>query len=65
MSDDVKAAIEENAQGPKTSSVDGVTITEHSLPEQIAADKYLRERAAANKRKLPIRLAKLKADGTA
>ena len=41
MADDLKDAIKKNAEGPKQASADGVTAQQHSLADQIAADKYL------------------------
>ena len=47
MADDLKDAIKKNAQGPKQASADGVTAQQHSLADQIAADKYLAAKDAA------------------
>jgi hypothetical protein len=47
MADDLKDTIERNAQGPKQAAVDGVNVQQHSLPDQIAADKYLAAKRAA------------------
>jgi len=47
MADDLKEAIKKNAQGPRQASADGVTAQQHSLTEQIAADKYLAAKDAA------------------
>ena len=41
MADDLTDAIKTNAAGPKQATVDGVSGQQHSLPDQIAADKYL------------------------
>ena len=49
MADDLKDTIEQNAQGPRQATVDGVNVQQHSLPDQIAADKYLAaKKGAAN-----------------
>lgn len=48
---------------PKKASGDGQSMEMHSLPDQIAADRYVREQKAANSRKLPIRTAKIKPGG--
>jgi len=45
--DDVADAIESNAQAPRSATGDTGSVTMHSLPDQIAADKYL-----TNKRNL-------------
>ena len=47
MADDLTDAIKQNAQGPKQASADGVTAQQHSLADQIAADKYLAAKDAA------------------
>ena len=41
MADELDSAIETNAKGPRQASADGVNVQQHSLPDQIAADKYL------------------------
>jgi hypothetical protein len=47
MTDDLTETIEDNAAGPKQATADGVTVQQHSLPDQIAADKYLANKAAS------------------
>lgn len=44
---DLSESIEESAQQPKRGVVDGVTFTQHSLKDQIEADKYLAAKNAA------------------
>lgn len=39
--------IQTNAEGPQSARVDGVEMKQHSLREQIAADKYLAAKRAA------------------
>jgi hypothetical protein len=39
VADDIE--IRQNAQGPESAEADGVKVKQHSLPDQIAADKYL------------------------
>lgn len=46
MVDEITDAIETNAQGPQKASADGVSAEQHSLPDQIAADKYLAAKRA-------------------
>ena len=47
MSDDaIKTAIEENAVGPKSMSTPDGSATQHDLPAQIEADKYLKNKTA-------------------
>ena len=49
MAEDLDSAIKQNAEGPKQASADGVSTQQHSLPDQIAADKYLAGKRAASK----------------
>jgi len=46
MAEEIENAIRQNAQGPASAEVDGVKVKQHSLPDQIAADKYLANKAA-------------------
>jgi hypothetical protein len=41
MAGDIENAIRQNAQGPASAEADGVKVSQHSLADQIAADKYL------------------------
>lgn len=57
MAEDLKDAIEQNAAGPKQATVDGVTVQQHSLADQIAADKHLAaKRAMRNPAKALVRV---------
>lgn len=47
MANDLKDTIKQNAEGPKQASADGVSAQQHSLADQIAADKYLAGKDAA------------------
>ena len=47
MMSEVKDAILQNAKSPKQASADGVTVQQHSLKDQIAADEYLAKKEAA------------------
>ena len=49
MADDLKDKIKQNAEGPKQAASDGVSVQQHSLPDQIVADKYLAGKDAANR----------------
>ena len=49
MAEDLDSAIETNAKGPKQAGADGVNVQQHSLPDQIAADKYLAGKQAVSK----------------
>lgn len=56
--DEITDAIAENAKGPKRAAGDGGSIEQHPLPEQIAADRYVRSRNASTRR-LGIRTVKI------
>jgi hypothetical protein len=47
MAVEIEDAIETNATGPKRASVDGVTVEQHDLEDQIEADRYLKGKAAS------------------
>lgn len=64
MPDDVKNAIEQNAQGPNMARGDSVEVRQHALEDQVKADKYLSANQGARKRFGGIRIAKLSAPGT-
>jgi hypothetical protein len=64
MSDDLEQTIRENAQGPAKASGDASSMEQHSLPDQIAADRYLASKNAAKKKGLGIGLKKLVPPGT-
>lgn len=48
------AAISEAAANPSSFSVDGLSQTNRSLSELIAADQYLRKRARSARRRHPL-----------
>ena len=64
MTADLDNSIRENAAGPKRAAGDGVSVEQHSLADQIAADKYLASKAAANGKGLGIKLMKISPPGT-
>ncbi len=43
---DLDSTIDEHAAAPAEVSADGVTVKEHGLPDQIAADKHLAAKSA-------------------
>ena len=45
--EELDSTIRENAQGPESASTDGVQVRQHSLRDQIEADKYLAGKTAA------------------
>lgn len=65
MGDDLADAIQENAQGPKKVQGDAGTVESHSLPDQIAADRYLAAKRAAQSKGKGIVISKLIPPGAA
>jgi len=59
MPDDLKEVIKENAEGPESAESDGVRVKQHSLKDQIEADKYLAAKETARSNRLGIRLVKI------
>jgi len=59
MPDDLKDAIKEAAQNPESAEADGVRVKQHSLKDQIEADKYLAAKETARSNRLGIRLVKI------
>jgi len=62
--DTIKSAIETNAAGPRRASGDSGSVEQHSLPDQIAADKYVESKKASRAGGLGVKLAKLSPGGT-
>ncbi len=56
--------IAENARGPKRVQGDSGSVEQHSLRDQIEAEKFLQSKKAAQKPGLGIKLTKLSPDGT-
>ncbi len=56
--------IKDNAAGPKSASGDAGSVQQHSLPDQIAADKHIESKKAMASKGLGIKLAKLSPGGT-
>lgn len=59
MADDLEQSIRENAQQPAKTSVDSVNVEQHSLADQIEADRYLQSREAMRSKRLGLRLTKI------
>ena len=65
---DLASQIETDSGQPKAISTDGLRTEEHSLPDQIAADRYLKEDAAAKELKngkLPLQMFRFQPPGSA
>ena len=65
MAEDLDNTIRENAAGPKRASDDAGSVEQHSLSDQIAADKHLSGKEATAGTGLGIRRVKLSPPGTA
>ena len=59
----LEQAIADNAAGPAKASVDGQSVEQHAIRDQIDADRYLESKRATRKRGLGIRLFKIGAGG--
>lgn len=64
MSETLDNTIRENAAGPKKASGDAGSIEQHSLSDQIAADKHLSSKQAMGRKGLGIKLLKISPSGT-
>ena len=63
LSPDLRDVILENAKGPKKVQGDSGSVEQHSLKDQIAAERFLASKEAT-RRGLGIRLFKISPDGT-
>ena len=61
---DLEDTIKENATGPKRAKGDSTEMEQHSLPDQIVADRYLASKNSAKKKGLGIKTTKLVPPGT-
>ncbi len=61
---DLSTEIETSAQEPKRMRVDGNEVEQHSLTDQIEADRYLASKAAASSAKRGFTIAKFKPSGS-
>lgn len=57
--DNLADQIAENALAPRQTTIDGQTVVEHSLPDQIAAAKYLAGRNAGTKARAGVRFTRI------
>lgn len=58
MAETIEDAIQESAKGPKRAQGDSGRVEQHSLAEQIEADRYLASKEAA-KKGLGVRMTKI------
>ncbi len=57
--ENLEESIRRNAAGPKSAEVDGQKVEQHSLPDQIEADKYLASKKAVKSRTSGLKFSKL------
>ena len=63
--DPLDQTIHDNAAGPAEASVDGQSVKQHPLKDQIDADRYLASKRATGGRGLGIKTTKLVPPGAA
>ena len=61
----IEQALEQNATGPKRAQGDAGSVEQHSLPDQIAADRYLAAKRALRTRTKGLIISKLVPPGAA
>ena len=59
----ITETIVKNASGPKSAEVDGQRVEQHTLTEQIAADKYLATKDAVKRRGSGLKFSKMTHSG--
>ncbi|NLX54419.1 MAG: hypothetical protein GXY58_04840 [Planctomycetaceae bacterium] len=64
MPEELEQTIRDNAQGPAEAHGDSGGMKQHSLADQIAADRYLEGKKAAKKKGLGVAIKKLVPPGT-
>jgi hypothetical protein len=64
MADELDQSIRENAAGPKRAKGDSSEMEQHSLQDQIAADRYLASKGATKRKGLGAIFKKLIPPGT-
>ena len=63
MADELQQSIEQNATEPKRVRGDSGEVEQHSLKDQIEADRYLASKKATQGKGMGIRISKMKASG--
>ncbi len=61
--ENLEESIRRNAAGPKSAEVDGQKVEQHSLPDQIEADKYLASKKAMRSRNSGLKFSKMSHSG--
>ena len=60
----IENSIKDNASGPKSASGDAGSVEQHSLTDQIAADKHIESKKAMGSKGMGIKLVMLSPGGT-
>ncbi|TVQ64475.1 MAG: hypothetical protein EA379_01270 [Phycisphaerales bacterium] len=63
MAENLTSEIAENAAGPKMARGDEGAVEQHSLRDQIEADRYLASKSAAKRRDRGLRMSRLAPPG--
>jgi hypothetical protein len=63
MSDDLDQTIRENAQGPAEAHGDSGGVKQHSLKDQIEADRFLASKQAVKSKSRGVRFTKISLPG--
>ena len=64
MAEDIKDAIQQNAEGPSMARGDSGEVRQHTLEDQVKADKYLAANQGLQRNHGGIRMVKLQASGS-
>jgi len=64
MPEELEQAIKDNAAGPSKAAVDGQSVEQHSLRDQIEADRYLASKEAVRRKDRGLRITRLIPPGT-
>ncbi len=65
MTEELDTVIQENAAGLRRASGDSGSVEQHSIRDQIAADRYLQSKKASRKSGLGLKFNKLSPGGAA
>ena len=64
MTEELDQDIRDNAGGPRRAAGDSGSVEQHTLKDQIEADKYLQSKKASKSKGLGVKLAKISQGGT-
>ena len=61
---ELEQKIKDNASGPKSAESDGQKVEQHSIADQIAADRYLNSKQAVKRAGSGLKISKMSASGS-